>query len=102
MGIQFTLKGKGKATSQVLPLHPKSIAMIRLVLFGLVLFGLVLTLVACSDPAPVAPHPAGKANCALCGFLGDEDYTIADGQGAHESPNNSSDKIGRASCRERV
>ena len=50
------------------------------------LFGLVLTLIACSDPKPVAPHPAGKANCALCGFFGDEDYTIAEGQGAHESP----------------
>ena len=52
----------------------------------LVLFVLVLTLVACSDPKPVAPHPVGKANCALCGFLGDDNYTIADGQGAHESP----------------
>ena len=51
-----------------------------------ILFVLVLTLVACSDPAPVAPHPAGKANCALCGFLGDDTHTIADGQGAHESP----------------
>ena len=50
------------------------------------LFIPVLTLVACSDPRPVAPHPAGKANCALCGFLGDEDHTIAEGQGAHESP----------------
>ena len=58
----------------------------------LVLFVLALTLVACSDPAPLAPHhPAGKANCALCGFLGDDNYTIADGQGAHGSPNNSSD-----------
>ena len=50
------------------------------------LFVTVLILVACSDPQPVAPHPAGKANCALCGFFGDEDYTIAEGQGAHESP----------------
>ena len=55
--------------------------MVRLVL--LVFF---LTFVACSDPAPVAPHPAGKANCALCAFLGDDKYTIADGQGAYESP----------------
>ena len=51
-----------------------------------ILFVLVLALVACSDPAPVAPHPAGKANCALCGFLGDDNHTIAEGQGAHESP----------------
>ena len=54
-----------------------------------VLFVLVLTLVACSDPAPVAPHPAGKATCALCAFLGDDNYTIADGQGDHESPTDS-------------
>ena len=51
-----------------------------------VLFVFVLTFVACSDPAPVSPHPAGKANCALCAFLGDDSYTIADGQGAYESP----------------
>ena len=51
-----------------------------------VLFVPVLTFVACSDPAPVAPHPAGKANCSLCEFLGDDNYTIAEGQGDHESP----------------
>ena len=43
-----------------------------------ILLVFVLTLAACSDPAPVAPPPAGKANCALCGFLGDDRYTIAD------------------------
>ena len=52
----------------------------------LVLFVFVLTFVACSDPAPVSPHPAGKANCALCEFLGDDTYTIADGQGGREIP----------------
>ena len=52
----------------------------------LVLFVLALTLAACSDPAPIAPHPAGKATCVLCEFLDDDNYTIADGQGAHESP----------------
>ena len=49
-----------------------------------VLSVLVFALVACSDPAPVAPHSAGKANCALCGFLGDDRYTAAD-----ESPDSS-------------
>ena len=51
-----------------------------------VLFVSVLTCAACSDPAPLSPPPAGKANCALCEFLGDDKYTIAEGQGAHESP----------------
>ena len=51
-----------------------------------VLLVFVLILAACSDPKPVAPHPAGKVNCALCEFLGDDNYTIAEGQGAHESP----------------
>ena len=52
----------------------------------LAFFVFVLTLAACSDPKPIAPHPAGKANCDLCEFLGDDNYTIAEGQGAHESP----------------
>lgn len=56
----------------------------------LVLFVLVLTLAACSGPAPVAPHPAAKTTCSLCDFLGNEDYTIADGEGAHESPDSDS------------
>ena len=55
-----------------------------------VLLVLVLALVACSNPAPVAPHPAGKANCSLCGFLGDDRYTAAEGQGTHESPDSTS------------
>ena len=58
-----------------------------------ILFGLVLFLVACSDPKPVGPHPAGKANCALCGFLGDDDYTIAEGEGGHESPESDSPSV---------
>ena len=58
-----------------------------------ILFGLVLLLVACSDPKPVGPHPAGKANCALCGFLGDDDYTIAEGEGGHESPESDSPSV---------
>ena len=65
-------------------------------MMGLVLFAFVLTFVACSDPAPVSPHPAGKANCVLCGFLGDDRYTIADGQGAHESPDSSSETAAEA------
>ena len=58
-----------------------------------VLLVLVLTLVACSDPAPVSPHPAGKANCALCEFLGDDNYTIADAdeQDTDDSPDSSSE-----------
>ena len=43
---------------------------------------MVFTWMACSDPPPVAPASAGKATCALCGFLGDDQYTIAEGQGA--------------------
>ena len=35
-------------------------------------------------------RPAGKANCALCGFLDDDRYTIADGQGAPVSPDSTS------------
>ena len=57
----------------------------------LVLLVFVLAFVACSDPAPVGPPPAGKANCALCGFLGDDRYTIAEGQGGHESPESSAE-----------
>ena len=48
----------------------------------LVVLGMVFTWMACSDPPPVAPASAGKATCALCGFLGDDQYTIAEGQGA--------------------
>ncbi|MYI63540.1 MAG: hypothetical protein F4105_18175, partial [Gemmatimonadetes bacterium] len=58
--------------------------------FVLLIFG--LTLVACSDPKPVAPHPAGKTNCALCEFLGDDNYTIADAeQDTDESTDGSSE-----------
>ena len=53
----------------------------RTTLIRFVLFALVLAFVACSDPAPIAPLPAGKANCALCALLGDDKYTIPDGQG---------------------
>lgn len=48
----------------------------------LVVLGMVFTWMACSDPPPVAPASAGKATCALCDFLGDDQYTIAEGQGA--------------------
>lgn len=44
---------------------------------------------SCSQESPVASTPAGKArsdDCPLCDFLGDENYTIADGQGGHTSP----------------
>ena len=56
----------------------------------LVLFIVVFAFAACSDPTPVSPHPAGKANCVLCEFLGDDKYTIADEQDAHESPDSTS------------
>ncbi len=56
-------------------------------LFGFVLLGLVGTWwIGCSDSAPVASRPAGKATCSLCEFLGDDTYTAADGQAAPESP----------------
>ena len=56
-------------------------------LFGFVLLGLVGTWwIGCSDSAPVASRPVGKATCSLCEFLGDDTYTAADGQAAPESP----------------
>ena len=42
---------------------------------------LVGTLAACSGSPPMSPHPAGKATCALCAFLGDDRYTAADAEG---------------------
>ena len=44
----------------------------------LVFLVLVGTLAACSGSPPMSPHPAGKATCALCAFLGDDRYTAAD------------------------
>ena len=55
-------------------------------LLGFVLLGVVGAWMGCSDSAPVASQPAGKATCALCEFLGDENYTAADGVAAPESP----------------
>ena len=54
--------------------------------FVFVLLGVVGSWIGCSDSPPIAPRPAGKATCALCDFLGDERYTIADGQSIPESP----------------
>ena len=54
--------------------------------FVFVLLGIVSAWIGCSDAPPVASRPAGKATCALCDFLGDERYTIADGQSIPESP----------------
>ena len=54
-------------------------------LLAFVLLGVVGAWMGCSDSAPVASRPAGKATCALCEFLGDAAYTIADGQ-TTESP----------------
>ena len=54
--------------------------------FVFVLLGVVGAWIGCSDSPPIAPRPAGKATCALCDFLGDERYTIADGQSIPESP----------------
>ena len=46
----------------------------------LVFLVLVGTLTACSGSPPMSPHPAGKATCALCAFLGDDLYTVADAE----------------------
>ncbi len=55
-------------------------------LLGFVLLGVVGTWIGCSDSAPVASRPAGKATCSLCEFLGDDAYTATDGLAAPESP----------------
>ncbi len=55
-------------------------------LFALVLLGIVAAWMGCSDSAPVASRPAGKATCSLCEFLGDDAYTATDGLPARESP----------------
>ncbi len=55
-------------------------------LLGFVLLGIVSTWIGCSDSAPVASRPAGKATCSLCEFLGDDTYTATDGLPAPESP----------------
>ncbi len=55
-------------------------------LLGFVLLGIVGTWMGCSDSAPVASRPAGKATCSLCEFLGDDTYTATDGLPATESP----------------
>ena len=55
-------------------------------LFASVLLGIVGTWMGCSDSAPVASRPAGKATCSLCEFLGDDTYTATDGLAAPESP----------------
>ena len=51
----------------------------------LVFLVLVGTLAACSGSPPMSPHPAGKATCALCAFLGDDRYTTADSTPADSS-----------------
>ena len=55
-------------------------------LLGFVLLGIVAAWIGCSDSAPVASRPAGKATCSLCEFLGDDTYTATDGLAAPESP----------------
>ncbi len=55
-------------------------------LFAFVLLGIVAAWMGCSDSAPVASRPAGKATCSLCEFLGDDAYTATDGLPARESP----------------
>ncbi len=55
-------------------------------LLAFVLLGVVGTWIGCSDSAPVASRPAGKATCSLCEFLGDDTYTATDGLPAPESP----------------
>ncbi len=55
-------------------------------LLAFVLLGIVAAWMGCSDSAPVASRPAGKATCSLCEFLGDDTYTATDGLPAPESP----------------
>ena len=55
-------------------------------LLAFVLLGIVAAWTGCSDSAPVASRPAGKATCSLCEFLGDDTYTATDGLAAPESP----------------
>ena len=55
-------------------------------LLGFGLLGVIGTWMGCSDSAPVASRPAGKATCSLCEFLGDDTYTATDGLPAPESP----------------
>ncbi len=55
-------------------------------LLAFVLLGVVGAWMGCSDSAPVASRPAGKATCSLCEFLGDDTYTAPDGLAAPESP----------------
>ncbi len=55
-------------------------------LFAFVLLGIVAAWTGCSDSAPVASRPVGKATCSLCEFLGDDAYTATDGLPAPESP----------------
>ena len=55
-------------------------------LLAFVLLGVVGAWMGCSDSAPVASRPAGKATCSLCEFLGDDAYTATDGLPAPESP----------------
>ena len=43
----------------------------------------------------IAVHPAGKvtdADCPLCGFLGDDEHTIPEGQGGHTAPEEEEDE----------
>ena len=51
--------------------------MLRLIL-PLAIFGAL----SCSKEQPPTA-PAGKKNCALCAFLGDDRYTIPEGSGGH-------------------
>ena len=48
---------------------------------------------SCSKEHPPTA-PAGKKNCALCDFLGDDKYTISEGQGEHTAPDSSSPSDG--------
>lgn len=43
---------------------------------------LSFSILACSSDRSAPVAPAGKATCALCDFLGDDRFTVADGQGA--------------------
>ncbi len=60
--------------------------MLRIVLLTLSFLAL-----SCSKHQPPPVAPAGKANCALCGFLGDGNHQAPDGSGGHTAPQDSTE-----------
>ena len=60
--------------------------MLRIVLLTLSFLAL-----SCSKHQPPPVAPAGKANCALCGFLGDGNHQAPEGSGGHTAPQDSTE-----------